>query len=432
MDFAQSLAYLQSLVLLGVKRGLDHTRTLAEALGSPHLAVPCVLVGGTNGKGSTSAFLATALQRAGYGVGLYTSPHLVDVRERVTIGGELISQADFARAMSQVREVAEASAESGEAEGPPTYFEALTLLAMEHFKSRKVEVAVLEVGMGGRLDCTNIADPRVTVVTNVGMDHQEFLGDRIEAIAREKAGIFRPGVPAFTAARVPEALAVLHEEARSVGAPLHDGRGVEIRPSGSGWRLSCPEGAMDLPHPALAGAHQIQNAALAVRCAWALRGLGLTLPDEAIRAGVREAAWPGRLERAGAAPDLILDGAHNPDGCQALAEFVGSLPTSPRGLVFTAMRDKDVSAMASLLFPRFDAVWATTVPMARCCTPEEVLQRSGMGNVRTQADAARALQEARQWVGPEGLVVAAGSLYLVGHIKTLLDNGFFAGWAPGL
>ena len=431
MTPSHALGYLDSLIELGIKVGLDHTRTLAKAMGEPQDRFPSVLIGGTNGKGSTASFLAAILRSAGFRTGLYTSPHLVDVTERIQIQGENIRIEELAEGLDRVRCVAEGAMESGAVEGFPTYFEALTLAAFDHFARKAVDWAVLEVGLGGRLDCTNVAKPRACVITNVGLDHEDWLGQGLLNIAREKAGIFRPRVPIFTAARNPEALAILRKEALKAGAPFHPLEECEVAATPAGWSLATGDHRLALPPPSLLGAHQVENAALAVRCCWALREQGWPIPDEAISAGVREARWPGRLEKVAETPDTYLDGAHNVEGCESLALFVESLSHAPKALVFTAMKDKPLESMARALFGPFDAVFATTLPMSRCCTGQEIADRVP-AEIRPVENAGEALEEARRLVGPRGLVVAAGSLYLVGYLKALLGEGPSVTWGSGL
>lgn len=433
MNFEQSLAYLEALIGLGVQTGLDHTRHLASRLGNPQQAYPCILVAGTNGKGSTASFLTAILGAAGIDAGLYTSPHLVNVRERIRTGGTLIGEVELASSLSLVREQAEASVTACELDSPPTYFEALTLTAFEHFRRRAVSAAVLEVGLGGRLDCTNVSEPVLSLVTNVTLDHEDYLGLGLENIAREKAGIFRPGVPALTAAREGPALETLRRKASALGTPLGESRGCQIQVSADSWRTVSGGRTADLPFPSLPGRHQLQNAALAVLAAWTLEDLGWGISLEAIREGIASARWPGRLERLGEAPDLYLDGAHNPDGCEALAAFVSGLPHRRKALIFTAMRDKPVRAMLAALAPSFDALWATRVPMTRCRSSEEVAREAEGIKAKCEDDPLAALSAARSWVGPEGLVVVAGSLYLVGLIKSHQEEGALSrSWGSGL
>lgn len=432
MNPSQALSYLDSLIQLGVKVGLDHTRVLASALGNPQARFPSVLIGGTNGKGSTASFLAAILQRAGHRTGFYSSPHLVDVRERIRIDDQLIGWDEFAEGMGRVRDAAERCTEEKSVEGFPTYFEALTLVCFDHFARNGVDVAVLEVGLGGRLDCTNVVQPAVTVVTNVGIDHEEWLGQGLQNIAREKAGTFRSGVPAFTAAKNAEVVDVLREEASLAGAPLHLLEACRGQDVGQEWEIACEDRRILLPRPSLPGSHQYENAALAVHCAWAMRERGFSVPDGALRSGICENRWPGRLERVAVDPDVYLDGAHNPDGCEALARFVGGLPPGPRALVFAAMKDKPMEAMARLLFPKFDKVFATSVPMPRCQSAVEIAERSACSNVIAVPDAAQALEKASACVGRHGHVVVAGSLYLVGYVKALRESGRLTSWGSGL
>ncbi len=431
MDYAETLAWLDALATLGVKAGLDHTRALAARLGSPQRRFPSVLVAGTNGKGSTCAVLEAALRAAGVRTGFYSSPHLVDVRERVRVAGALVPREEFAADLTAVRRASEEAAAAGEVEGPPTFFEALTLVAFRRFAAAEVDLAVLEVGLGGRLDCTNVVAPLLCVVTSLGLDHQEFLGETVESIAREKAGIFRPGVAAVTGAREGRGLETLRAEAERLGAHLREPGSWRIEREAAGWRLAGPGGVVALPPPGLPGEHQFGNAALAVRAALALRSLGWRIPDSALREAVAAARWPGRLQRVLDSPATWLDGAHNPDGCEALARFAASLPR-PRALVFASMADKPHRAMAEALFGTFDRVWLTALPMKRCASPERVREASRREDAVLEPSPARALEAARRFAGPDGSVVAGGSLYLAGHLLAHLGGGETTLYGTGL
>jgi|WetSurMetagenome_2_1015567.scaffolds.fasta_scaffold04502_7 dihydrofolate synthase / folylpolyglutamate synthase len=431
MDYLQALGYLETLIALGVKTGLDHTRHLAARLGDPQTCYPSILVTGTNGKGSTSSFLAGILEASGLRVGLYTSPHLVDVRERIRVGEELVSREAFASCLTRVREAAEAAVAEGDLSGPPTYFEALTLLAFDHFRRLGVDVAVLEIGLGGRLDCTNIVEPELSIVTNIALDHEEYLGHGLENIAREKAGVFRPGVPALTAAQG-VGLETLRARAGELGVPLMELRGEHVAVSGERFRFDWGEWHLELPRPSLAGDHQVPNAALAVLAGHALRDRGWPVSDEAMAEGVSSASWPGRLELLARGPDLYLDGAHNVAGCEALAAFVEGLPRAPKALVFTAMKDKPVGEMLGALAPHFGALWATRVPMPRCTEPSEILAHAHFPEAHAEPEPLEALAQARRWAGPDGVVVVAGSLYLAGYIKSMEEGVLSRSWGSGL
>lgn len=419
MDYQETLAWLNDLASLGIKAGLDHTRFLAERLGGPQKQFPSILVAGTNGKGSACAILEATLRAAGLKTAFYSSPHLVDVRERIRLGGELISRDAFAMALSKVRLAFEKASRCSEIEAPPTFFEALTLAAFLAFAEARVEIAILEVGLGGRLDCTNIVEPILSAVTSIGLDHQEFLGETVELIAIEKAGIFRAGVQALTSARHRDALGALKLQAEKLGVPLATPDEMQTEMLDNGWKLACPEGGLELPLPALTGEHQIENTALAARAALMLRSQGWNIPDSAIAFGVAHARWPGRLQKILDSPATFLDGAHNSDGCAALARFALGLP-HPRALVFTCMKDKPSAQLANILSPVFDAVWLTGLPMQRCAAPEEIAANASWANPRIEPRAKKALEDARAFAGPKGSVVAGGSLYLVGHLLQIL------------
>lgn len=433
MDYTESLDWLDALVLHGVKAGLGHTRAVARHLGDPQGAFPSILIAGTNGKGSTAAFLDAILRAASLKTGLYTSPHLVDVRERVRVGGDPVEQRIFSQALSAVREAADEAQQAGEAEGDPTFFEAITLAAFRTFSKADVDLAAVEVGLGGRLDCTNIVEPKLSVVTSIGLDHQEYLGATLGSIAREKAGIFRPAVPALCGHLPPEAEAVVRAEAERLGAPLlfMSECSLEHDPSAGKWRLSCPEGRLALPRPSLLGAHQFANAALAVRAALLLRAGGFQISEDAIGHGIASARWPGRLEKVLESPQTWLDGAHNADGCQALEAFVQSLP-HPRALVFTCMKDKDPGPMLEALRPAFDALWVTALPMARCASPATLAAKCPSEGTHLEPDPMAAVTAARAFAGESGAVVCAGSLYLVGHLLSHLQKRDTSLYGTGL
>jgi dihydrofolate synthase/folylpolyglutamate synthase len=423
MNYAQSLDYLKLLAERGIKSGLEHTLAIARALSDPQESFPSILVAGTNGKGSVSATLASILSRSGRRTGLYTSPHLVDVRERVRVDGRWISKARFSGELAVVRRLAEEAVESKTVEDLPTHFEALTLLAFRHFQREGVEVAVLEVGLGGRWDCTNIVEPVLSVITSIARDHEEWLGLGLRNIAREKAGVLRARVPAVTSATRPEALEVLQKVARQLGTPLNLSSECTVTREEDSWHMECPEGRLEtLPYPTLAGGHQLENAALACRAALVLRSLGWEISDGAVREGLQATRWLGRIQKVREGPAVYLDGAHNVEGCEALRRFADGLP-GPRVLVFAAMKDKPMGDMATALFPAFDAVVATQVPMERCAAATAVPLENGSWEGFAEVDPAAAVERAARIAGPGGSVVVAGSLYLVGHLLSVWGMG---------
>ncbi len=396
-------AYLASLKPLAMRLGLERMERALEGLGRPERGLRVLHVAGTNGKGSTCAMAAQALREAGYRVGLYTSPHLVHFNERIAVDGEPIVDADLARASQVVRRACPWHDAGDEAERL-TYFEFATLVALLHFAWRAVDAAVVEVGLGGRFDATNVVRPLASAVSRIGLDHTEMLGDTLEAIAREKAGIMKPGVPVAVAhAQPPEAMAALRAAAARRGAPL-----VVAEP---GW-----DGPV-----ALAGPHQGGNAALAAAALRLLDRAGVRVSEEAIGLGIARARWPGRLEMASG---VLLDGAHNPDGAAALATALSALyPGRPVELVFGVLSDKDHAGMLRALAPAVRALHlaAPRTPRAR---PTATYLGLAASLVEGRADAhgsvAEALACARNGAGDGALVALAGSLYLVGEARALL------------
>lgn len=417
-----AIRWLDSLQGSGIRPGLDRMRALLRAAGNPHRAFQTVIVAGTNGKGSTSATIASILRRAGLRTGLYTSPHLVDLRERWRIDEADVSRDALFAAIGEMHVSSRACGIE------PTYFEALTLLAFLIFRDAKCDVAVLEVGMGGRLDATNVTRPLVALIAPVAMDHQEFLGETIEAIAREKAGVIHRGTAAVTSVRDPRALRVIRARAARVGASLaettRDCRvsNVRVEGSGLGFRLVTPGGRYELRTP-LAGAHQCDNVALAVRGAEALRATFPAITRRVIVEGVAATRWRGRLERIELPHGVVwVDGGHNEDAIRAIVPFVDERIPHPRCLVFGIMRDKDWETVSRLVFPLFDRIILTRPDPERGCDPRELARLAGLDRrrvtIRTRPAAAVALALKECW--PATLV--CGSLYLAGAAIEVLDG----------
>jgi dihydrofolate synthase/folylpolyglutamate synthase len=406
-DAVQFLYALGNEVLTA-KLGLERISTLLGGMGNPERACRVVHVAGTNGKGSTCAMIEAGLRAAGVRTGLYTSPHLIEPTERIQISGIPVSREQFARAFETVHE----TAGKLDLDCHPTYFETVTAMAFWLFRETRVETAVVEVGLGGRLDATNVVHPALTVITPVDFDHQSFLGNTIESIAAEKAGILKSGVPAIVSEQRPEAMRVIEGRAAELGVSVTRTRQFEIRDlqvdaRGSTFSgLRCP----------LAGEHQIENAVAAVL---ALQALGVP-PD-----GIAEAHWPGRLEHASPNPDIILDGAHNPAGARALANYLRRFYAHRRlWLIFGAMRDKAVEEVAGILFPLAQKLILTAPANTRSVPPEELRAHAGRGE--TAANVASALaniyEHGHQEDLSEDVVVITGSLYLVGEARAALQS----------
>ncbi|HEY1207667.1 MAG: folylpolyglutamate synthase/dihydrofolate synthase family protein [Bryobacteraceae bacterium] len=421
MNYEDAVRFLYSLgnEVKAAKLGLDRMSALLDALANPHRAGDFIHVAGTNGKGSTCAMIESGLRAAGIRTGLYTSPHLDEPTERISISGRPLSRQVFAAAFDQVHEAAERLIASGALDLHPTYFETVTAMAFVAFREAQVRTTVLEVGLGGRLDATNVVLPRLAVITPVDFDHEVFLGRGLSAIAEEKAGILKPGVPAVFAAQRPEAAQTLATAAAALGIEpvwTSDWRVADLAlyPGGSCFRLMGPrEYRIDCP---LAGEHQVTNAVTAVA---ALDQLGL--PAEAIREGIRQARWPGRLERVSATPEIILDGAHNPAGARALAAYINRFFDGRRvWLIYGAMRDKAVEEMGAILFPLADQILATAPRMARALRPETIRELTDHPRLRTSATLEEALAIARREAAPDDAIFIAGSLFLVAEARRLL------------
>ena len=406
MNYSEAVQYLYSLgnEVLTAKLGLDRITAVLGALGNPHRACRWIHVAGTNGKGSTSAMIESGLRAAGVRTGLYSSPHLVEPTERIQIAGQQVSQDQFAAAFERVHETAERMLAAGSLDMHPTYFETVTAMAFVIFAEQKVNTAVLEVGLGGRLDATNVVTPELCVITPIDFDHQIFLGDTIEQIAAEKAGILKPNVRAVFAEQRPEAERVLLAHARGpytlsrdwgITDLAIDARGSRFRLRGT--PITCP----------LAGEHQVENARVA---AIALTELGVS------PGGIASTRWPARLEHVSEKPEIIIDGAHNPAGVRALAAYIRRFYSGRRvWMVYGALRDKAVSEMASVLFPLADRLILTAPANARAMPPEDI-PASGAHITHSISEAIALLREA----SPDDVVFITGSLYLAGEARALL------------
>lgn len=415
MTYREAVARLYALgnEVSTAKLGLDRIALLLRHLGDPQSACRYVHVAGTNGKGSVSAMVEAGLRAAGTRTGLYTSPHLVEPTERIQIAGTPVSEDEFARAFVEVHNAAERMIAAGELDLHPTYFESVTAMAFLLFRARGVETAVIEVGLGGRLDATNVIVPELCAITTIDYDHQNFLGDRIEQIAAEKAGILKPRVPAVFARQPAPAMDVLERRAKELDVPFERAdrapiSGLELTATGSTFlldeqRIVCP----------LAGRHQVDNASVA---ALALRKLGYSA------AGIATARWPGRLERVAERPDIVLDGAHNPAGVQALIAYIRRTYAGREiHLIYGVMRDKPVGEMTAALFPLAASVVVTAPVNARAMAPGDLVRAAAPHpNIRTAPNVASSLEVVRSHATAGDVIIVTGSLFLVGEARALL------------
>jgi dihydrofolate synthase/folylpolyglutamate synthase len=429
------------------KFDLDHMRVLLAALDRPERRFPSVLIAGTNGKGSTAATLASTLKASGLKTGLYTSPHLVRINERIRINGKEISDESFAELQGKIDRVAEMLVEKGELPWHPSFFEMMTAIAFEYFARERVDLAVLEVGMGGRLDATNVVEPRVSVITDISLDHQKFLGNTVGEIAREKVGIIRPGGAVVTLPQQPEANDVIGNTILELGArglnavsyvpPVSPGSAEYLIP-GTGqdnprdiYRYPLQVmGEEILVETGLVGRHQLRNVALAIAAAVELNSQGFSgITAKSIESGIRETRWPGRFQVIRARPgwpEMVIDVAHNPAGAWALRSSLSDrYEDRPLIFVFGAMRDKAISEMTEILFPLAERVIATRPENPRAASPEEIQQAAVRSGVEVEAveDVAVALERARELANSETVVVIAGSIYLAGEVMCGMGAG---------
>ena len=452
------------------KFDLAHMRVLLAAMGHPENCFPTVLVAGTNGKGSTAATLASILQASGLKTGLYTSPHLVRINERIRLGGEAIGDDDFAMIHDVVDRTAERLVGEGDLPWHPSFFEMLTAMAFEYFARKRPDMVVLEVGMGGRLDATNVVEPRLSIITDIALDHQKYLGETVAEIAREKAGIIRTGGVVVTLPQMPDANdvignAILDRGARAVNAvpyvpPVSPGSPSYVSADGgSVWSRYPLEvmGTRILVESPLVGRHQLRNLALAIAAAVELRDQDLAdaadhqaanqatnrgairITPETIARGIRETRWPGRFQvvpAAGDDPEYVLDVAHNPAGAWALRSTLSDAYRNGREitLVFGVMRDKAMQEITEILFPIARHVIATHANNPRSASPDEIRQAAARvasgADIGVAEDVASALERARELAGTKiagsknagtrGLVVVTGSIYIVGEAMRTL------------
>lgn len=410
--------YLYSLEKHGIKPGLERASALLSALGNPQDSFRSIHVAGTNGKGSVSSMTASVLKEAGFRTGLYTSPHLVKFNERITVSGKTISGNELIEA---AREVKTASKKAGLSD--VTFFEFTTAMAFLHFRKKKAEFAVIETGMGGRLDATNLIIPMVSVITNIALDHTAWLGSTIKEIAAEKAGIIKPGAPVVTGVAQRTALSVIKAAAKKASAPLYImGKDFHAEGECASFSYSGLSGGLTGVKLTLSGAHQVGNAALALAAIEILRAQGVSITERAIRKGLREAAWPGRFEILSRRPLVVLDGAHNPDGAASLKNALSSLKKKRLILVIGIMSDKDMDGILKELVPASDLVIATRPKGERSATLSVLMQAaSRYGKPVAGIEAVKdACKKALSLASTTDCVCVSGSLFTVGEAREYL------------
>lgn len=434
MDYQLALDYLYNLghETLAMKLGLENISSLLKEMQQPHQAYSIIHVAGTNGKGSFCATLASILAQTLIPTGLFISPHLIDITERFQYNLQPITQETFAKLTEYVKITIDNALENHKLAARPTFFEHVTAIGLEYFRKCNARLAILEVGLGGRLDSTNVVSPILSVITSIDFDHQEYLGNTLAAIAREKAGILKPGVPAIIAPQQQEAAEVISKVASQVGAPLIwlDTKKISVTGNKEGfWEFDFQASKhYQKLLPGLRGYHQVATSALSILAVEELNKLGFNISLENITEGLKKTCWPGRLELIKNNPDLLFDGAHNPHGIKSLVEFLihytKEKEYKKKVLVFSTMRDKDFLSMAKDLFPLFDSVILVQRSDPRAMNFHEANNELLMlaKECAIAQNTETALELAYSQAKVQGLVVVSGSLHLIGEAKRYLKN----------
>jgi len=426
MNYEECLSYLEKVQNSGIKFGLDNVKTILASFYNPHKKYDSLLVAGSNGKGSVCAMLTQILTSHGFRTGLFTSPHLVKAEERIRIGTSLIPRRGFCRILTLLKERIEDLIALKKLLSPPTYFELMSCLAFLYFKEQRVDMAVLEVGMGGRFDATNVVNPSVSIITTISFEHQKFLGERLSQIASEKAGIIKRGVPVICGVEKAGAYNTIREIAEELKAPFYgvfkNKRCFHAEKTEKGYSFIYKTDEEEYRFSlSLPGEHQGRNAAVAIAASERLKKNWRRLEKQKIIDGVEKTKWEGRLEVISHHPLVILDGAHNEEGALALKKYFKDFPSSNLILVFAIMRDKKIDKVAQILFPLANKVILTRFPYYRAASPGDIKKEamSFQDRILIEPDTKRALNMALRLAGSQGSVLVTGSLFLVGEIKKI-------------
>ena len=416
--YEAAIGYLFNLQKFGIKFGLSKTENLLKAFGNPQLDQRYIHIAGTNGKGSVASFLGSILQEAGFKVGMYISPHLVRFTERFRINNQEISQRKTIELIHELRT-------AFNPDEPPTFFEAVTAMAILYFAREKTDIAIMEVGMGGRLDATNVITPLVTGITNISMEHQAYLGNRLSLIAEEKAGVIKKGIDVVTSVTQPQIIKRFKAIADERGAPLWQvGKDIKYRTTPSGLHYFGQNRTINSLQPGLRGGHQTRNATLALGMIERIETKGFPLSTDQIREGLKKATWPGRMQVIKEHPAILLDGAHNPAAVRALARSIQSGFSYERMiLVIGIMADKDIPALLRAIVPISDQVIYTRPVYSRAAEPHVLMEKAASLDTPGEVvvPLAKALRKAEEIASPKDLIVICGSLFTVGEALTCYD-----------
>jgi len=416
--YQKSLDYLYNLEKFGMIFGLTQMERILNAIGNPHKEIQVIHIGGTNGKGSTAAMMSSILQKEGYRVGLYTSPHLVRFTERIKVNGKEIEEEEVATLAEWMKKEIEAAGITL----PFTFFDFTTAMALHYFKQRLVDLTILEVGLGGRLDSTNVVDPLISIITNIAKDHEEYLGKSISKIAREKAGIIKKGRPLITAATQPQVLRLFSKICQEKGAPyFRVGKEFRyVRAEDGDFHYEGLNRKLWSIHLNLKGYHQILNATTALGSMEVLEDLGYCVSTDAMIEGLREVDWPGRLEMVSSSPRVILDGAHNPAGVLAIQESLEKeFQYQHLILLIGIMKDKDIQSMLHLLAPLADHIILTRPQTDRAASPDLLKKLLGRNGKKAEVieNLKEAIEKGLSLTQKEDLLCITGSLFTVGEAR---------------
>ncbi|WP_273832628.1 bifunctional folylpolyglutamate synthase/dihydrofolate synthase [Guptibacillus sedimenti] len=428
-SYDEAVSWIHSLLNHGIKPGLERMEWMLEQLDHPERRLKTVHVGGTNGKGSTVTYLRTVLEEAGYEVGTFTSPYIESFSERIAVNGQPIKEEDLVMLCNRVQPLVEMAAASPL--GSPTEFEVITVIALLYFGTKAYpDLVLMEVGLGGRLDSTNIIHPLISVITNVGYDHTHILGSDLKQIAYEKAGIIKSGVPLVTTADKEEVLTLFHETTKAKKTKIYrlneEFSIVDKRSDDEGEHFSFQSPYRKLAdlHIQMKGEHQVKNAAAALMGLEYLRVFyGLHIEHDMVQRGLKRAAWPGRFEKIRSNPTIIVDGAHNPEGVESLAKTLEQhYPNKDIHVIFSALGDKDIESMLKPLYPLIQKMTFTTFDFPRAISAESLFQRASFSPKTYEENWKKAIQTTTEQVSENELVLITGSLYFVSEVRRFLKN----------
>ena len=428
MKNSPALTYLESLKKYGIILGLEKIKIVLNEFDNPHEKFPSILVGGTNGKGSVCAMIAEALKNHNFKTGLYTSPHLINLEERIRINNKCISTSQFEELITKVSQKINNLLNRGKINVPLTYFEILTVCAFLFFAYQKVDIAVLEVGLGGRLDATNVVNPLLTIITNISKDHQNYLGKTITEIAQEKAGIIKEKTPVICGCKRGIAYKIIKDKAKKKKAPFfpvfNNLENLKIKKKNFQYQVELKTNKSFYSFkPSLLGFHQIENSIVALYALEILDKIWKPLNKRKIIEAIENVSWPGRLEIIDENPKIILDGAHNVEGVKALKKFLMENNLPSYILIFAIMRDKEIKKISQLIFPQAKKIFLTKFPYYRAAEPKHIFKISSIykEKIVIEENPEKALKKAKNLAKKNDVILITGSLFLIGEIKKVLN-----------